>query len=187
MQVTTILGSPRKKGNTAKVLSWFEDEMKAQGHEIDRINLVDSEVKGCLGCGGCQKKTDEPGCVQKDDALTIFSRMMNADAVVYTSPLYCWGFASQIKALIDRHICLVKGYGTSHYKSFIDGKTTALLVTCAGPIENNADIIQMIFDRLNNYCKSKAVGKYVVPFCTTPDALDNKAMELAKEMAGNLI
>jgi len=56
MKVTTILGSPRKKGNTAKVLSWFEDEMKAQGHEIDRINMADSEVKGCLGCGSCQKK-----------------------------------------------------------------------------------------------------------------------------------
>jgi multimeric flavodoxin WrbA len=187
MRVTTILGSPRQKGNTAKVLSWFEDEIKAQGHEIDRINLADYEVKGCLGCGGCQKKTDEPGCLQKDDALTIFKSMMNADAVVYSSPLYCWGFASQIKALIDRHICMVKGYGTSAYKSFIDGKPTALLVTCAGPIENNADIIQIIFDRLNNYCKSKAVGKYVVPFCTTPDALGNEAMELAKEMARNLI
>ena len=187
MKVTTILGSPRKKGNTAKVLSWFEDEMKARGHEIDRINMADSEVKGCLGCGSCQKKNDEPGCVQKDDALTIFDSMMSADAMVYASPLYCWGFAAQIKALIDRHICLVKGYGTSDYRSLIDDKPTTLLVTCAGPIENNADIIQMIFDRLNNYCKSKAVGKYVVPFCTTPSALGNEAMELAKEMAGNLI
>ena len=100
MKVTTILGSPKKKkGNTAKVLGWFEDELTNLGHEVDRINIIDREVKGCLGCGTCQNKADEPGCVQKDDAVAIFENMMSADAVVYASPLYCWGFSSQMKAL----------------------------------------------------------------------------------------
>jgi multimeric flavodoxin WrbA len=89
MKVTTILGSPRKKGNTAKVLTWCEGELVDRGHEVDRLNIADLEVKGCLGCGTCQEKPDEPGCVQKDDALRVFERMMAADAVIYTSPLYC--------------------------------------------------------------------------------------------------
>jgi len=38
MKVITLLGSPRKRGNTATALGWFEEAMKAQGHNIDRVN-----------------------------------------------------------------------------------------------------------------------------------------------------
>ena len=186
MKVTTILGSTKKKGNTAKVLGWFEDELTNLGHEVDRINIIDREVKGCLGCGTCQNKADEPGCVQKDDAVAIFENMMSADAVVYASPLYCWGFSSQMKALIDRHFCLMTGYGSPEYISLLDGKRTALLVTCGGPIENNADLIQSVFDRLNNYGNCNVVGKYVAPSCTTPDAISDEAMETARKMAKDI-
>ena len=186
MKVATILGSPKKKGNTAKVLGLFE-ELIAKEHEVDRINMADYEVKGCLGCGTCQKTSDEPGCVQKDDAMAVFERMRASDAVVYSSPLYCWGFSSQIKALIDRHFCLVTGYGTPDHHSLIENKPTALLVTCGGPIEDNADLIQGIFDRVNNFSKCNVAGKYVVPLCTTPDALGEEAMEIAKKMERDIV
>ena len=88
MKVMTILGSPKKNGNTAKVLGLFES-MIANDHEVDRINIADSDVKGCIGCYACQQTPNEPACVQKDDAVSIFERMMNSDAVVYASPLYC--------------------------------------------------------------------------------------------------
>jgi len=186
MKVTTILGSSKKKGNTAKVLGWFEEELTNLGHKVDRVNIANSEVKGCLGCGTCQKTADEPGCVQKDDAATVFEKMMSADVVVYTSPLYCWGFSSQMKALIDRHFCLITGYGSPVYKSLLDGKRTALLVTCAGPVENNADLIQGVFDRLNNYGNCNIVGKYVVPFCTTPDAIGDEGLGTARKMVQDI-
>jgi len=187
MKVITLLGSPRKRGNTATALGWLEEAMKAQGHDIDRVNIVDFEVKGCLGCHKCEGITDEPGCVQKDDALGIFERMMSADAVVYASPLYCWGFSSQMKALIDRHFCLVKGYGSPDYKSFAEGKKTALLVTCDGPVENNADIIQVLFDRLNDYAKTKVVGKYIIPSCAAPDAMGHEAKIIVDQMCQHIL
>jgi len=187
MKITTILGSPKKKGNTAKVLGLFEEELVNLGHDVDRVNIAGYDVKGCLGCGVCQKKTDEPGCVQKDDAVAIFEKMMSADAIVYTSPLYCWGFSSQMKALIDRHFCLITNYyGGPKYKSLIDGKRTALIVTCAGPIENNADLIQSLFDRLNSYGNCNVIGKLVVPFCTIPDEIGDEVMETAKQMAADI-
>ncbi len=82
MKIITILGSPRTKGNTAKVLSMFEDNVGAK-HEIERINIAQYKVGGCLGCYKCKEIKDEPGCVQKDDALTIFEKMIRADAIVY--------------------------------------------------------------------------------------------------------
>jgi len=87
MNIITILGSPRKKGNTATVQSMFEEKV-GKNHEVDRINITQYKVDGCLGCYKCKEKTGEPGCVQKDDALTIFGKMIQADAIGYSSFLY---------------------------------------------------------------------------------------------------
>ena len=35
MKIVTLLGSPRKKGNTATVLGWVEEELKSQGPPRD--------------------------------------------------------------------------------------------------------------------------------------------------------
>jgi multimeric flavodoxin WrbA len=182
MKIIIILGSPKKNGNTAKVLSMFENKV-GEKHEVERININQYKVGGCIGCYKCQEKKGEPGCVQKDDALIIFEKMINADAIVYASPLYCWSFTSQIKPLIDRHFCLVSGYGTADHESLLDGKPTALLVTCAGPVEGNCDAIQGIFDGIANYGKLIPKGNFILPFCTTPDAIGTEGIELAEKLA----
>ncbi len=182
MKIITILGSPRKKGNTATVLSMFEETV-GQDHEVERINITKYKVGGCISCYKCKEEMSGPGCVQKDDALSIFEKMIEADAIVYASPLYCWSFTSQIKPLIDRHFCLVKNDGTSDHKSLISGKPAALLVTCAGPIEGNCDAIQGIFAGLADYLQFTGKGNFILPFCTTPDAIGDEGVELAGNLA----
>jgi multimeric flavodoxin WrbA len=185
MKIVTILGSPRTNGNTAKVLGLFE-EIISKDHKIERINIVTLNIEGCRGCRFCQKQLKRPGCAQKDDTLPIFEQMMGSDAVVYASPLYCWSFTSQMKAFLDRHFCLAKGYGRPEYTTLLKGKRVALLVTCGGPVVNNADVIQVIFERFSDYLGCKIVGKYVVPFCTAPDAIGSEAMETVKKMASDI-
>jgi len=182
MKIITILGSPRKKGNTAKVLSMFEEKVRKRD-KVERVNITQYKVGGCLGCYKCKEKKSEPGCVQKDDALVIFEKMVRADAIVYASPLYCWGFASQIKPLIDRHFCLITGDGTSDHNSLISGRSAALLVTCAGPIEGNCDPIQGVFKGLCEYSQLVPKGIYILPFCTTPDEIGVNGEELSENFA----
>lgn len=187
MNILTILGSPRKKGNTAGALDMVEQELTATyRHRVERLAVAALNVNGCLGCQACQKVADRPGCVQKDDVLSVFERMMAADAVIYGSPLYCWDFTAQMKALIDRHVCLVTGYGTARHLSLIADKPTALLVTCAGPVKGNADVIQTVFDRVSNYGRTRVVNKTVIPFCTTPEALGEDARAAARKLAGDM-
>lgn len=185
MKIVTILGSPKKYGNTARVLKNFED-LVAPVHQVERINVTDYNINGCLGCNVCQGKIDEPGCVQKDDTLEILNRILAADVVVYATPLYAWSFSSQMKALLDRHYCLVKSKDGQIIHTLGTGKQTALLVTCAGPVEENADLIQEMFDRMMAYCRCQVIGKYVVPFCTTPDELGSKGTTFAREMARDI-
>ena len=185
MDIITILGSPRKKGNTAKLLSIFEDKIRER-HNIERINITQYKVNGCLGCYKCKESNSEPGCVQKDDALAIFEKMIQADAIVYASPLFCWSFTSQIKPLIDRHFCLASNEGTPEHDSLISGKPAALLVTCAGPIEGNCDAIIHIFRGFTDYFKLESKGEYILPFCTTPESIGDEGDELSERLCNSI-
>jgi len=186
VKIITILGSPRKKGNTAKVVSQFEN-IVVKSHEVERVDITKYKINGCLGCYKCKEKKNEPGCVQKDDALAIFDKMIKADAIVYASPLYCWGFSAQIKALIDRHFCLVSDDGTSDHSSLLKGKSAALLVTCAGPIEGNCDPIRGVFKGVSEYLQLMNKGDFILPFCTTPDEIGDNGAELSESLAEAII
>ena len=186
MKIVAILGSPKKKGNTARVLSLFEKKLQGE-HELEIIHVARQHVGGCLGCYQCQGNKAEPGCVQQDDADAIFAKMMEADAIIYATPLYCWSFSGQLKPLIDRHFCLVTGYGTLDHKSLIGDKPAALLVTCAGPIERNCDVIQEIFKGFCEYGKLEAKGNFILPFTSTPDAIGANGEEVAENLALALI
>jgi multimeric flavodoxin WrbA len=186
MKIVTILGSPRKRGNTAAVLRAFEDLVAAH-HQVDRINITDYWIEGCRGCDACQDKLDEPGCPQKDDALQLLERILAGDFVVYACPVYCWSFTAQLKALIDRHYCLVKWQAGEVTAALMAGKRAALLVTCGGDAHDNADLIEVMFDRQMEYVRCEVVGTYVVANCTTPGELGVRAMDIAEQMVRQIV
>ena len=182
MKISTILGSPKLKGNTALVLSKFED-LAGENHQIERINLVDYDINGCLGCLKCQENRDEPACIQKDQVSGLLDKLLASDALIYATPLYCWSFSGQLKLFIDRHFCLMKFNPAPEMpSSLIKGKKTALLVSCGGPVENNADLIQSTFERIADFTSTQVVGKYILPLCMMTDSLENRAYQVAEKM-----
>jgi multimeric flavodoxin WrbA len=187
MKIASILGSPRRQGNTSRVMQWIEDALRGQSHEIDRINIVDFKVNGCKGCFTCKKVADSLGCPQKDDAMEIMSRLMTVDTILYGSPIYFWGPTSQMKALIDRHCSLVTGFGTAQWQSLLEGKRLGLLVTCEDAVENNVDLMEEFYRRLARYLKCDHAGALVIPFTTTPDRLDDRVREQAHAFASRLV
>ncbi|NDJ36042.1 MAG: flavodoxin family protein [Chloroflexi bacterium] len=44
MKVMTILGSYRRKGNTARILEMTEEGLAAQGAQVDRLNLSAADL-----------------------------------------------------------------------------------------------------------------------------------------------
>jgi len=185
VKVLTLMGSPRHEGNTNALLRMFEERMSSN-HEVERINLTNFDVTGCRACYACRGNTEAHGCVLQDDGIKLLDRIIAADAVVYATPLYMWGIAADLRAFMERHLSLVKGYMTPEYKSLVAGKKTALLVTCAGPVDNNADLVQTTFDRFAEYASVEVVGKYVQPFCTEPNAFGDEAAALADKMAADM-
>ncbi len=66
MQITALLGSARKKGNTATVLGWVEEDLISHGHAVERIYLNNKSIGGCLGCAKCREIPDVIACVQRE-------------------------------------------------------------------------------------------------------------------------
>jgi multimeric flavodoxin WrbA len=186
MKITILQGSARKKGNTARVLAWVEKELIDLGHNVDSIYLHSKNLKGCLGCGTCKKKADTIGCVQKDDVPEVLEQMINSQLVIFSSPLYFWGFSSQIKTIIDRTYGLYTK--EPEHISLVDGQRQALIATGAGAYEDNAEGMIAAFGRMQKYHKTINVGELFIGSCTTPDALDDsvqqKAIKFARKIVG---
>lgn len=125
-----------------------------------------------MGCNACQKVLNIPGCTQTDDTTLLLNKIINADAVIYGSPLYGHSYSGQLKLFLDRHVALFK-FVEGLYKSvdemqiisFVENKPAMLLVSCMGPEENNADLIGMQFERFCESSLMKSLGTYVFPFC----------------------
>ena len=186
MQITTLLGSAKKKGNTATVLGWVEEELKSLGHDVERIYLNNKSIRGCLGCAKCRENPDEIACVQNDDAIDIMEQMISSEVILYASPIYFWGFSAQIKALIDRGYSLVTNYHKPGHTSLMEGKRLGLLVTGGGTYKENAEGMFTAFDRMVGFFLAKKSGELYVGECSAPAALSeevrNKALKLARSL-----
>lgn len=181
MKILILLGSPKRNGNTAKVLDMLENELIKDGHKIERVNIIDYKINGCKGCTACIKEKKEPNCIQNDDAKIIFDKMMLTDLIVYATPVYAHSFPAQMKTLIDRHYCFVTDAGLTNQSSVVEGKKVTLLITnCYN--EETTDLIQESFDRIYTELKCNIIGKFVVAESAFPDFLE-RAEKIVKKMA----
>ena len=182
MRIMTILGSPRRHGNTAKVLGWIEDHFHAAGHHVDAANILDYSIRGCGECLTCKKGAVEL-CSIDDDANALFQRMVAADLVLFAAPVFCWGFPAQIKGLIDRMFCLMDFDGERTGAPRLHDKPMALLLTGGGEETDNADMVIRGFQHLVEYLKGRVVGHLFVAGCTTPEKIGDDVKARAAEFA----
>jgi len=182
VRVVTVMGSPRKRGNTACVLGWAEAAWSDGGHAVEHYDIGDYIVRGCNGCFACQRPTTAPTCAQDDDANLLLGAMMQADLVVLASPVYCWGPTAQLKALLDRSIAAYAHYDGGE-TAMLAGRRMALLATAGGGIEGNAELMLPQFERWVGYHQGINAGYLLVPDCTEPEALADDLPDTAAAFA----
>jgi len=99
LHVLAIAGSPRRHGNSETLLDRVVASIQEEGVEVEKIALTDVTVNPCKGCNACEKRNK---CVQRDDLDWLGQKLLDADCVILSSPIYCMGICAQAKALIDR-------------------------------------------------------------------------------------
>ncbi len=85
MNILSINGSSRKKGNTAFAVELLVNHVSGEDDRLKHIDLIDLEMSVCTGCYGCEPKKR---CVIDDDFQIIFDEMMMADVIVFGTPVY---------------------------------------------------------------------------------------------------
>lgn len=69
--------------------------------DAEIIDVAKAGIKPCLGCFACWNKT--PGkCVITDDMAEILAKMIAADVIIWSFPLYYYSVPGGLKNLIDR-------------------------------------------------------------------------------------
>jgi multimeric flavodoxin WrbA len=99
IKVLGISGSPHRHGNTETLLDSFSYGAKTAGSSVEKIVLRDLDYSPCRGCNACHKTGE---CIVKDDAITLFDKILKADAIAVASPIYSMGITAELKGLIDR-------------------------------------------------------------------------------------
>jgi hypothetical protein len=100
IKVLAFAGSPRRHGNSETLLDWVLGGMSTDDDiVIEKVALTDANINPCKGCNACEKLNT---CVQRDGMDIYHDKIVDADIILLSSPIFCMGVASQVKALIDR-------------------------------------------------------------------------------------
>ncbi len=99
MLILGLQGSPRKKGNTQKLLVAFLAEAERLGATTRLMDIPRMSITPCVGCGNCERNGF---CPIDDDMQKVYPLMHASDIIVLGTPVYFYGVSAQLKALIDR-------------------------------------------------------------------------------------
>ena len=140
MKVLGILGSPRAGGNSDILLEQALAGARDAGAEVEKIVLSKNKISGCLDCGKCN---DTGVCAIKDDMLEIHKKIMEADVVIHSVPVYFWAMTSQMKAYLDRWCAFFDAKWRVHkaYRPILKEKRIGLITVCGDPNVSTADPI----------------------------------------------
>ena len=117
--IVILNGSPRRTGNTMKLVRAFTEGAESAGNSVKEFYLDGMDIHGCKGCFGGHSSSEHP-CVQCDGMDEIYAAVRNCDVIVLASPLYYWNLSGQLRTAIDRLFALEEGDGSTS-----TGKTSA--------------------------------------------------------------
>jgi len=155
MKIVVITGSPRKNGNSFAMTDAFIREAESRGHTVQRFDAAFLRIGGCHACQTCFQTGK--ACSFDDDFNRIAPALLEADAVVYTMPVYWYSIPAQIKGVIDRIFSLVIG------GKEVAGKKCALITCCEEADMSVMDGVRIPIERSAALLKWEMVGEVLVP------------------------
>lgn len=103
-KIIAINGSPRKKGNTAEVLTNALKGAQDAGAETELIHLADLDFSGCKSCFACKPKGGKSygKCALNDDLTPVLEKILACDGLLVGSPVYFGGETGLCRNFIER-------------------------------------------------------------------------------------
>ncbi len=177
MKIIILEGSPNTHGSSNMLADHFIRGAEEAGHTVKVIDAAHGDIHPCTGCIQCGY---EDPCVQKDDVETFRKDILEADMMVFVTPLYYYGMSAQLKILIDRFCAFNSSIQRKHMK--------AALLTAAWNSDGwTFDALEAHYKTLVRYLNLKDMGMVLGKGCGTPSMTQRskypeQAYELGKKL-----
>ena len=103
VKVLGISASPRIEGNSDLLLRQALAGAESAGAQTEYVRLCDLNIAACRECNFCYKTGK---CSVEDDYQMLSSKMLEADRLIFATPMFFMTVCAQAKLLIDRCQCL---------------------------------------------------------------------------------
>lgn len=98
-KVVIISSTPRKNGNSYQLCEEFKRGAEESGNKVELISLRENKIGYCIACYACRKLGK---CFQNDGMNEITEKLIDADVIVFATPIYFYDVSGQLKTFIDR-------------------------------------------------------------------------------------
>ena len=183
-KVLVLLGSPRRKGNSAILADQITKGAKSAKAKVETIYLHGKNIAPCKACMTCQKKGSE-GCSIPDDMQELYPKLIASDAWVIASPVYWFTMSAQTKIFIDRCFAL-PAYQNDPFKD----KRIAIAMVYGGedPFDSGCVNALRTFQDIYKYTEANLVGMVYGSAMDAGQIRDNeKVMQDAFELGKQLV
>ena len=165
MKILVINGSPKgKRSNSLRVTEAFLQGIQrkcgenGETVEMEQMEVCKMKIDSCKGCFACWKATPGTCCIH-DDMPMIIEKLLWADLILYSFPLYYFNIPGAMKNLIDRQLPMVlpfmsertDGVGSGSHEARYDmsAKKYVLISTCGFySAKGNYDSVCRMFDHI---------------------------------------
>ncbi len=178
-KIVVITGSPRKDGNSFAMTDAFIKAAEEKGHTVARFDAAFKNLGGCHACETCFKTGK--ACSFDDDFNTIAPAILDADAVIFTMPVYWYSIPAQIKCVIDKLFSFcVAGKD-------IAGKECGIIACCEEHDMTVLDGVRAPVERSAALLKWNMIGEVLIPGVLNVGEIENtdgckQAAELADKI-----
>jgi multimeric flavodoxin WrbA len=103
MKILGLSCSPRRQGTTEILLDMALQGAQQEGSEVELYRVAGKDIKPCDGCRSCQETGK---CHIQDDMQGLYKKLLEADGIIFGTPIYFYSMTAQSKTVIDRTIAL---------------------------------------------------------------------------------
>lgn len=156
MKITMITSSHHKHGTSALLADEFMRGACEAGHNVFRFDAGFEKVSPCLACDHCQRHSG--ACAQKDAMEKLNPHLIEADIVVFVTPLYYFGMSAQLKTVIDR-------FYANNDRLMGSGKKAILMATSYDAYDWTMKALEAHYQTLAKYLKWSDAGILLATGC----------------------
>lgn len=188
MYVIGINGSPRKKRSSAIMLENALQGAKDAGAEVERVDLVNLKFSGCRSCFACKLVGGKSfgKCAIRDDLSEILEKIINADAVIISTPIYFGNVPGMVRNLFERIWFPALTYKKDGTIAYTKRVKTGLIYTMGMPnLSQVGDIIKADVENFEYFLgKTEVITAHETPLYDNYDGkyIGDHKVELKKKI-----